>query len=120
MVEQINGGLDRRLICFANSRELAKPNVGTATTGVVLMVADPNKPCDVATPVPEGPRAFSIEVFCERFGIGRTSVYQEIKLGRLRARKIGRRTVILEDDAKDWSRRLPLMKTIDRPHRAVS
>lgn len=30
MVEQINDGFDRRLICFANSRELAKPNVGTA------------------------------------------------------------------------------------------
>jgi hypothetical protein len=33
MVEQINGGLDRGLICFANSRELAKPNVGTAQLG---------------------------------------------------------------------------------------
>jgi excisionase family DNA binding protein len=84
------------------------------------MAADPNKPCDVATLVPESPRAFSIEVFCQRFGIGRTSVYQEIKLGRLRAHKIGRRTVILEDDAKDWSRRLPLMKTMDRPQGAAS
>jgi excisionase family DNA binding protein len=84
------------------------------------MAADPNKPSDVVTPVSEGPRAFSIEEFCQRFGIGRTSVYREIKLGRLRARKIGRRTVILEDDAEDWSRRLPLMKTIDRPHGAVA
>jgi excisionase family DNA binding protein len=72
------------------------------------MAADPIKPSDV----PEGPWAFSIEEFCQRFGIGRTSVYQEIKLGRLRARKIGRRTVILEDDAKDWLRHLPLMKTV--------
>jgi hypothetical protein len=84
------------------------------------MAADLIKPSDVAPPVLEVPRAFSIEVFCQRFGIGRTSVYQEIKLGRLRARKIGRRTVILEDDAKDWLRRLPFMKTIDRPHGAVS
>jgi hypothetical protein len=33
MVEQINGGLDRRLICFVNSRESAMPNVGTAQLG---------------------------------------------------------------------------------------
>jgi excisionase family DNA binding protein len=73
------------------------------------MAADPNIPCDVATPVPNGPRAFSVEAFCQRFGIGRTSAYQEIREGRLRARKIGRRTIITEDDAEDWLRRLPVI-----------
>ena len=58
-------------------------------------------------------RAFSIEEFCRRFGIGRTKVYEELGLGRLRARKVGRRTIITEDDAEDWLRRLPLMKWTD-------
>jgi excisionase family DNA binding protein len=56
-------------------------------------------------------RAFTIEEFCRCFGVGRTKVYEEIKLGRLRARKIGRRTIIATDDAEVWFRRLPLMKT---------
>jgi len=59
-------------------------------------------------------RAFSIEEFCRRFGIGRTKVYEELKRGRLRARKIGRRTIVTEDDAEAWLRRLPLVKMADR------
>ncbi|WP_210264975.1 helix-turn-helix domain-containing protein [Bradyrhizobium archetypum] len=39
-------------------------------------------------------RAWSIGQFCQYFGIGRTTVYEQIKLGRLRARKIGKRTII--------------------------
>jgi excisionase family DNA binding protein len=52
----------------------------------------------------------SITQFCERYGPGRTTVYQELKAGRLRGRKIGRRTVIAVDDAEDWLRRLPAME----------
>jgi len=52
-------------------------------------------------------RAMSLPQFCERYGPGRTTAYLEIQSGRLRARKIGRRTVITEDDAEDWLRRLP-------------
>jgi excisionase family DNA binding protein len=58
-------------------------------------------------------RAFSVEEFCQRFGVGRTKVYEELKLGRLRARKIGRRTIIAEDDAEDWSRSLPIMNATE-------
>ena len=56
-------------------------------------------------------RAFGIEEFCRRFGVGRTKVYDELKLGRLRARKIGRRTIITADDAEGWLQRLPCMKS---------
>jgi excisionase family DNA binding protein len=52
-------------------------------------------------------RALSIALFCERYGVGRTTAYQEIKSGRLRGRKIGRRTIITEDDAEEWLRQLP-------------
>lgn len=55
-------------------------------------------------------RAMTITEFCERYGPGRTKAYEELKLGRLRARKIGKRTIITEDDAEDWLRRLPAME----------
>jgi excisionase family DNA binding protein len=52
-------------------------------------------------------RALSIDEFCQRYGIGRTTVYAEIKEGRLRARKCGRRTIISDDDSDEWFRHLP-------------
>lgn len=56
-------------------------------------------------------RAMSIDQFCERYGPGRTKAYQELKSGRLRARKIGKRTVISEDDAEAWLLCLPVVGT---------
>jgi excisionase family DNA binding protein len=56
-------------------------------------------------------RAMSIGDFCQRYGIGRTSVYEEIKQGRLRGLKVGRRTIITEDDAEAWLQRLPVLET---------
>ena len=54
-------------------------------------------------------RAMSIAEFCEQYGPGRTKTYEELKSGRLRARKIGKRTIITEDDAEDWLQRLPVI-----------
>ena len=54
----------------------------------------------------------SIRQFCERYGPGRTRTYKELKSGRLRGRKIGKRTIITEDDAEDWLRRLPAMEAV--------
>jgi excisionase family DNA binding protein len=56
-------------------------------------------------------RVMSISEFCQRYGIGRTTVYEEIKHRRLRARKVGKRTLIAEDDAEGWLRRLPIVET---------
>jgi excisionase family DNA binding protein len=56
-----------------------------------------------------GQRALSIQEFAEQYGIGRSSTYEELKAGRLRARKIGKRTVITVDDAEEWLRNLPRM-----------
>jgi hypothetical protein len=55
-------------------------------------------------------RAMSIAEFCERYGPGRTKAYEELKSGRLRGRKIGKRTIITEDDAEDWLRCLPVIE----------
>jgi excisionase family DNA binding protein len=55
-------------------------------------------------------RAWSIRDFCKRYDVGRTTVHQEIKEGRLKARKAGRRTLIGDDDAEEWWRSLPAIK----------
>jgi predicted DNA-binding transcriptional regulator AlpA len=55
-------------------------------------------------------RAMNIPEFCERYGPGRTKAYEELKSGRLRARKIGKRTVITDDDAEEWLRHLPVIE----------
>jgi hypothetical protein len=54
-------------------------------------------------------RAMSIAEFCERYGPGRTKAYEELKSGRLHGRKIGKRTIITEDDAEDWLQHLPVI-----------
>ncbi len=42
--------------------------------------------------------------------IGRTLLFRAIKDGRLRARKCGRRTVILVDDFNEFLRSLPVQR----------
>ena len=52
--------------------------------------------------------AWSIADFARRHGIGRNSVFSEIKSGRLVARRaVGRKLVITAEDAKDWRLNLP-------------
>jgi len=48
------------------------------------------------------PAALSIEDFCARYAIGRTTAYTELKAGRLRPTKVGRRTIIAVSDADAW------------------
>jgi len=51
--------------------------------------------------------AFSIPDFCARYGIGRSSVYEEIQAGRLQAKKARRRTLITAEAAQAWLDSLP-------------
>ena len=46
--------------------------------------------------------ADSIPNFAAAHGLGRSTIYAEIKRGNLRATKIGRRTVIFETDGESW------------------
>jgi hypothetical protein len=55
-------------------------------------------------------RAFTIDEFSERNGIGRDSTYNEIRKGRLRAKKAGRRTIILDEDEAAWRASLPVLQ----------
>ena len=52
-------------------------------------------------------RALSIAGFCERYGVGRTTAYAEIRAKRLHIVKVGKRTLVLADAAETWLRNLP-------------
>jgi excisionase family DNA binding protein len=60
------------------------------------------------------PIAYSISEACAAARIGRTSLYQEIKAGRLRAIKRGRRTLILPADLHRWLETSPAIKPKNR------
>lgn len=51
--------------------------------------------------------ALSVAEFCAIFGIGRTALYEELKAGRLKARKCGRRTLIPRSEGERWLESLP-------------
>jgi excisionase family DNA binding protein len=44
----------------------------------------------------------------------RETAYQQIRAGRLRAVKLGRKTLILRADAEVWAASLPELRTVDR------
>jgi hypothetical protein len=52
-------------------------------------------------------RAWSVDEFARNHGIGRTTAFAEIKDGRLIARKVKGRTIVLEEDASAWRAALP-------------
>jgi hypothetical protein len=52
--------------------------------------------------------ALDIPEIMERAKVRRSFVFQEIREGRLRSRKAGRRTIVLASDFRDWLRNLPV------------
>ena len=58
----------------------------------------------------DAPRgAFSVRDFCQWAGIGRTAFYEELKTGRLAAKKFGKRTLIPIAEAHRWVEGLPVL-----------
>ena len=51
--------------------------------------------------------AYGMDEAAETAGIGLTKLREEIAAKRLRARKLGSRTIITRDDLVDWAARLP-------------
>lgn len=51
----------------------------------------------------------SIFEACRVAGIGRTKIYEAISDGRLKARKLGKRTIILNDDLRTFLASLPVV-----------
>ena len=69
--------------------------------------------------------AFAVSEFCDRYGICRETFYQEVRRGRLRARasaeraaaqrrlrarKLGMKTIVLRADADAWVATMPALE----------
>lgn len=54
-----------------------------------------------------GKLLFSVKEFCQMVGIGRTTFYQELKNGRIRAKKLGRSTLIPKSELERFIKELP-------------
>lgn len=74
-----------------------------------MPVANPGT-INVPAPFPDK-RALTIEEYCSHYGSGRTTAYEDIKAGRLKAKKRGRRTVILKESADALLASLPDLDT---------
>ncbi|HEY8163457.1 MAG TPA: helix-turn-helix domain-containing protein [Methylocystis sp.] len=57
--------------------------------------------------------AYSIEETARITSLGRTAVYEEIKARPLKARKAGRRTVVIADDIRQWLASLPQINGVE-------
>jgi excisionase family DNA binding protein len=53
--------------------------------------------------------AFAVREFCARYGICRQTFYDEIRRGRIKAVKLGKKTMILRADAEAWAKSLPAL-----------
>jgi excisionase family DNA binding protein len=49
-----------------------------------------------------GKLAYSIAELPELISLGRSQIYEEIRAGRLRTVKAGRRTLVLAEDLRSW------------------
>ena len=52
--------------------------------------------------------------FCNAYRLCREKAYQEVRARRLRAVKLGRKTLILRADAEVWAASLPELRTVGR------
>ena len=61
--------------------------------------------------------AHSVAEACQLACIGRTSLYEAIRAGELRAVKRGKRTLILDEDLHRWVQSLPAVNVKSEPIR---
>jgi len=54
--------------------------------------------------------AFSVDEFCAWASIGRSKFYGEVNEGRIRLRKVGRKSIVTDSDARAWLEALPTLE----------
>jgi excisionase family DNA binding protein len=54
--------------------------------------------------------AYSVAEVMKLAGLGHDTIYKQIHAGHLKARKVGRRTVVLASDLQTFLESLPVMK----------
>jgi hypothetical protein len=54
--------------------------------------------------------AYSLNDFCKRYGICRETARKQIRAGALKARKLGKKVIVLKADAEKWAASLPAPK----------
>ena len=54
--------------------------------------------------------AYSIKSGSIAAGVGQTKMREEINAGNLKAKKLGKRTIITADDLREWLNSLPAMR----------
>ena len=59
--------------------------------------------------------AYSPAEVCDLCSFGLTTLYAEIKAGRLRARKLGKKTLVLRSDLRSYLEALPNITVPNRP-----
>jgi hypothetical protein len=57
------------------------------------------------------PVAFTVDEFCQRNDMSRTTFYGLLKAGELKAKKRGARTIVLASDELAWLKSLPAYHT---------
>lgn len=53
--------------------------------------------------------AMSVDDFCAWASIGRAKFYREVGAGRIKLRKIGRKSIVTMSDAQAWLSALPVV-----------
>ena len=57
--------------------------------------------------------AYTVREAIREIGIGRTKFYREIAEGKIKPRKIGKKTIILAEDIEAYLQSLPTMEATD-------
>jgi hypothetical protein len=63
-------------------------------------------------PQPKPPVAYSIPEAARAASIGTTKLRNEIRAGRLRARKLGKRSIVTANDLENWAAALPDIRDV--------
>ena len=74
----------------------------STTSRVATAAADPTSTAFAHSRTPPALAYPDISAFAAAVGIGRTQVYEEIKTGRLKVAKVGRRTIVPIAEAERW------------------